>query len=125
MKRTPLKRGTSTLKRTPLKPVSESNGLRRIRYRVLRDNYMAEHTVCEFRECGCPTNDLHHRAGRIGENMFRHFMAVCRYHHEWIHSHTWEARQLGYILDVSGRKIKVLLENYELRCLLNQQSENK
>lgn len=112
LKRTPIKRGTSTLKRTPLKPVSDRSSFRRLQYKILRDNYMAEHQRCEFRQCRKASEDLHHKAGRTGENMFRHFMAVCRYHHAWIHSHTREARQLGYILDVSGREIKVLLENY-------------
>jgi len=55
---------------------------------------MIEHPTCEVKGCFKPSNDLHHKAGRIGyadkyarDNGIkllwdvRFFMAICRIHH--------------------------------------------
>lgn len=104
MKQAPLKRGISELKRIPIRKFSDRQKTRNTKYQQLRRAYLEQHAQCEFHDCPFRSEDLHHKAGRIGDNMFRHFMGVCRYHHEWIHSHTTKAREYGYILDVSGRE---------------------
>jgi len=103
MKQTELKR-TGTLKRKRLRRVSAKQRTRNAKYKKLKDAYMYENPVCEFFGCQELSVDCHHMAGRIGNNMFRHFMAVCRYHHAWIHSHAREVRELGYLITDDPRR---------------------
>ncbi len=82
-----------------IKPVSESMALRLKAYRVERDKFMNENNVCQFTGCNKEANDLHHKAGR-GKNLSNvsTFMAVCRFHHNWIHEHPKESRELKYLI---------------------------
>lgn len=126
MKRTPLKRGTSELKRTtgfkpPTKPMQRTGSLRRKspaakerdkRYEPIRDAYMAAHPICEFEyefdgemiRCENPATEPHHKARKIGENRYRHLMACCHWCHAWIESHNAEARELGYLITDDPRR---------------------
>lgn len=46
------------------------------------------------------TTDVHHMAGRYGKllNDERHWMAVSRIGHKWIHDNPNEARKLGWLI---------------------------
>jgi hypothetical protein len=90
------------LKRTPIqqKPytipkVSDSQKKRNAQYILLRDEYLKTHSICEC----CNQNkssEIHHKGGRIGQNLFINFLAVCRPCHQWIELHPEEAKDQGY-----------------------------
>lgn len=85
-------------KRKKIKVISDSMRAKYAKYRPLRDKYMVEHPDCEI--CGNRSQDLHHKAGRVGDLMSNidYFMAVCRKHHNWIHENPKEAREKGYLI---------------------------
>lgn len=68
-------------------------------YRIKRDKYMKDNLICEFKGCKRLGNDLHHKAKR-GKNLCDEttFMSVCRNHHNWIHEHPIESKELGYLI---------------------------
>ena len=74
------------------------NVSRETRYRKERDKYLSEHEFCEARiECrGLVATDIHHKSGRVGENMFKDFLAVCRRCHIWIEAYPADAKRLGF-----------------------------
>jgi predicted nucleic acid-binding Zn ribbon protein len=80
-------------------PMSKKLASRLVVYRIRRDAYMKTNTVCECVGCASPSNDLHHKAGRIGDNLINeeNFMSVCRRCHNWIHEHPKESRELNYL----------------------------
>lgn len=87
-----------TLKKTKISPISQKEKERKKLYKILRKDYLKEHPKCEI--CGNEAGEIHHKSGRIGENLFNHFMAICRNCHVKIHdqmSHE-EAVEKGYIL---------------------------
>ncbi len=68
------------------------------KYRPLRDKYMKEHPICEYKGCKKPSQDLHHKARR-GKNLSNvsTFMAVCRNHHIYIEDNPLESKENGYL----------------------------
>lgn len=70
-------------------------------YRPLRDKYMKEHPICE-RCNNAPSNDLHHKAGKIGKMLYDilHFSALCRNCHNWVHDNPKEANEEGWLYKV-------------------------
>lgn len=74
-------------------------------YRIVRDNYMKEHPVCEANLKGCTkkATDIHHKKSRIGEFLTdtAYFMAVCRKCHntiedggEWVYEQGFKIRRI-------------------------------
>lgn len=49
--------------------------------------------------CGSAAQDAHHiqRQSQGHDHDPENLLAVCRYHHRWIHDHVAEARKLGYL----------------------------
>lgn len=91
MKRSPLKRktplkGGSSLKRTPLRPVSKKRRGELKEYSVLRKVYLATFPKCWC--CPNPATDIHHRHGRFKDrlNDTTFWIGVCRPCHDKIHS---------------------------------------
>jgi hypothetical protein len=83
-------------------------------YRPIRDGYMKEHPICEVEGCCRPSNDLHHKAGRVGyaddwarENGIkllwdvRYFMAICRLDHTKCDEDPNWARDNGYVVKLN------------------------
>lgn len=68
------------------------------KYRVLRDDYMKEHPLCEAKLGGClgKSDSNHHKKGRIGDDLFKHFMATCSVCHEAIERMGKEVYDLGF-----------------------------
>tara|TARA_Y100000310_G_scaffold339867_1_gene433908 strand:- start:3766 stop:4092 length:327 start_codon:yes stop_codon:yes gene_type:complete len=100
-RKTPLKRGTKPLKRTPLSPISKNPRAvaKRRLYEKNKKEYLMGHPNCE--KCGkTGERDLHHKAGRSGTNYTdkETFMAACRACHDWIHQNPKEARAGGYLV---------------------------
>ena len=107
-RKTPLKRGTSQLKRTPLNRVSKSKSSveRRSKYAKAKKEYMhdrgsAKHH-CERCESliGIKKLDLHHKAGRAGDLMHDKdfFAALCRTCHDEVHKYPKESREAGWLI---------------------------
>lgn len=84
----------------PLKARSIINKISKIgiernnKYKILRDEYMKNHPICEFEGCNNMEITLHHKSGRIGENLFKDFCSLCMEHHNWVHDNPKEAKEL-------------------------------
>jgi hypothetical protein len=65
-----------------------------------REVFLSLHPLCQVAGCRERTWDLHHMAGRRGPFLLdeRYWMAVCRTHHNLIHSRARWARANGYLL---------------------------
>ena len=113
-RRKPLKRSTKPLSRTArLRRVSKKRGKALREYARLRAKFLFEHPTCQviylvsgpsvktaFREeCGRPSCDIHHKAGR-GKNLCNvaTWMSVCRACHDLIHRDPKWARERGYLI---------------------------
>lgn len=100
-RRSPLKRSSQPLRRTPLRRVSKTKSAEDRIYIARCRVVKAERTVCE---CGCGASqattflDVHHVAGR-GANYLREetWIIVCRSCHRWIHEHPGQARAKGWL----------------------------
>lgn len=69
-------------------------------YRVVRDEYMMNNPVCEFHGCNKEATDIHHKLHiRYGKALtdVDWFMAVCRYHHNFIHENPLQSVKNGYL----------------------------
>jgi len=90
--KTPLKRGGKS------KPISSKRMILNAEYKIIRDEYMADHPVCEVKGCMHPSSDNHHRAGKTGKLYTdkRYFLAVCRYCHGEIELKPDWAKKMGY-----------------------------
>tara|TARA_B100001939_G_C16927365_1_gene612338 strand:+ start:1707 stop:2051 length:345 start_codon:yes stop_codon:yes gene_type:complete len=107
-RKTPLKRGTSQLKRTPLNKVSKSKSSteRRNKYAKAKREYMhdrgSKKDYCERCEgkFGVDRLDLHHKAGRAGSKIYdKEFFAVlCRSCHDEVHKYPKQSREEGWLI---------------------------
>lgn len=86
-------------KPTRIRHVSKNREARLAIYRKRRDNFLKLVPTCEVEGCKSKTSDLHHKAGRLGNNLIdeANFMGVCRPCHNWIHEHPKEAREKNYL----------------------------
>ncbi len=74
---------------------SEAYKEKMVRYRVLREEYLKAHPVCEV--CNSrPATEIHHKKKRHGENLFNHFLAVDRECHRQIEENPQWAYKKGY-----------------------------
>jgi hypothetical protein len=71
---------------------------RALDYAMLRREYLISHPYCEFPGCCDHAQQIHHKAGRRGNNFFRHWMAICDSHHKWINRNPEEARTMNLVL---------------------------
>lgn len=69
-------------------------------YTKLREAFLVAKPKCEAKLVGCtgPSTDVHHKAGRVGENYLKvgTWLAVCRSCHRWIEDNPLEAKELGF-----------------------------
>jgi hypothetical protein len=68
-------------------------------YSKLRDGFLLAKPHCEAKllSCTAKSTDVHHMAGRVGENYLKigTWLAVCRSCHTWIETNPEEAKELG------------------------------
>jgi hypothetical protein len=59
----------------------------------------SENQICHVAGCGKKATDLHHSRGRIGRllNAEEFWMALCRTHHNFVHSNPSQAREMGLL----------------------------
>lgn len=96
-----MKEGKVKRKAKLIKPMSIKRMVQMAEYKVLRDEYMEDHKVCEVKECFHISEHLHHRKGRSGKllNETKYWMAVCHYCHGEMHNkETAEAYRKGYMI---------------------------
>ena len=90
----------SKTKQSPLKRIKSVSTKKLVElkeYRVVRDEYLAMHKVCEHPECSNPSEDLHHAKGRVGILLTdaRYFRALCRKCHRWVEENPTDAKSMG------------------------------
>lgn len=74
---------------------SESRKERNKKYKILRDEYLLSHPLCEVCNQKKAT-DAHHVAGREGDNLFGPLLAVCRECHSRIELEPAWAKENNY-----------------------------
>lgn len=75
--------------------LSKKQKSREDKYKSLREIYLKEKRICEC--CGIAVStEIHHKAGRDGENLFQHFLAVCRECHDKIEMNPEWAKENNY-----------------------------
>lgn len=88
----------------PIKKVSDKQSTRNDEYKIVRDEFMLEHPICQANinnsntRCSKNSTDCHHMAGKVGGLYLdkSNFLAVCRACHGYIELHPNEAKELGF-----------------------------
>jgi hypothetical protein len=83
-----------------ISPVSEKRRGEMDTYSKLREAFLVVKPHCEAKLQGCTgkSTDVHHKAGRVGDNYLKigTWLAVCRSCHGWIETNPTEAKELGF-----------------------------
>ncbi len=104
-RKTPMKRGSRRMKRTPLRQQSPKCRKENAEYSRLRVEFLTAHPLCEAclilhprRKQAAASTDVHHMQGR-GKNLNRveTWLATDRQCHNEIHSNPNRARKLGLL----------------------------
>lgn len=99
-RRTPLRRSTKPLQRTPIRKVSKKHAKELRSYSKLRKTFLEEHTTCEVAQVGCTgqATEVHHVVHR-GKylNSVSTWLASCPSCHRWLHDHPSQARTLNLL----------------------------
>ena len=68
-------------------------------YRTQKKLFLFANPICQVGRCKSPSMDIHHTRGRVGRLLIavEYFLAVCRPHHDRIHSEPAWARENGYL----------------------------
>lgn len=85
------------IKRQPIKPMSDKRKNRLCEYYKLREDFLLN-KICPV--TGKQATEIHHTNGRENDrlNDMKHWLAVSRTGHEWIHAHPKEAREAGWLV---------------------------
>lgn len=70
-------------------------------YAIMRKKYLLNNLLCAAqlqRVCTKHSTDVHHMAGRIGDNYLdtKTWLPVCRSCHMWIEEHPKESKEMGF-----------------------------
>ena len=83
-----------------ISPVSEKRRGEMSTYSKLREAFLVVKPHCEAKLVGCTvkSTDVHHMAGRTGENYLKvgTWLAVCRTCHSFIEINPEQAKELGF-----------------------------
>lgn len=75
--------------------ISKTQKSREAKYKELQTIYLQNNPICEC--CATAKSvEIHHKAGRDGNNLFQHFLAVCRTCHDKIEMNPIWAKENGY-----------------------------
>ena len=69
-------------------------------YSILRKKFMDQKPMCEAALpcCNGTSTDVHHKKGRGKYHLDTEtWMSLCRSCHTWIHDHSLESKELGYL----------------------------
>jgi hypothetical protein len=76
--------------------VSEKEKARKRAYKELRYIYLRDHPICEVEDCSHKAIEIHHKAGRVGDALYNHFLAVCENCHKRIEENPIWAKENNY-----------------------------
>lgn len=83
-----------------ISPVSTKRRGEMDTYSKLREAFLVVKPHCEAKLVGCTAKatDVHHKAGRVGDNYLKigTWLSVCRSCHSWIETNPLEAKELGF-----------------------------
>lgn len=87
------------VQRRPVKRVSRKMAKLKAYYYDLRNEFLAENTVCQVHGGRCIATEVHHARGRAGSLLIdaRFWQAVCSGGHAWIHDKVADARADGHL----------------------------
>lgn len=94
---------TKEIKRVPIPKVSVKRKKENVDYLKLRLQFLNEHQKCEVKKLGCSiyATEIHHQfSGKDRQKYYLNtntWLAICRNCHNWIHSFSKEARELGLL----------------------------
>lgn len=77
--------------------VSKSQKERNKIYSKLRAQYLEKNPICEVCKQS-QSNQIHHKAGRIGDNLFKYFLATCDICHKKIEMNPKWSYEQGYTI---------------------------
>ena len=87
-------------KRLYQKPIPKQSNKEKERlqkYYILRDEYLKNHPLCEV--CNKEkSTQIHHRKGRLGNNLFNYFLAICDEDHKKVEMNPEWAYENNYSL---------------------------
>lgn len=75
---------------------SDKENSRQNKYKKIRKQFLVDHPKCEVEGCRKVAVEVHHKAGRVGENLFNDLLAVCSGHHRMIETQPQWAKDNGY-----------------------------
>lgn len=80
--------------------VSDKEKARQKLYFEAKKQYILFKHLCEFPGCKKEGEEIHHKAGRIGSNLYDEstFMHVCGLHHLHIHANPKESYAKGWLI---------------------------
>lgn len=70
--------------RKQIKVISSTEKARLEKYKILREERLSLHPVCEICNIN-PSVEIHHPFGRIGNNLYKKLTAICRECHLFTH----------------------------------------
>ena len=83
--------------------VSAKRAKKDAEYSKLRERYLTENSMCMIKVAGCThgATDVHHKYNGANRDAFylvqSTWLAACRNCHDWVHMHSKEARELGWL----------------------------
>lgn len=86
---------------TPIRKQSLKRAEQNKEYLKLRKVFLKDNPKCQCKGCEFKSQDVHHKFD--GSDRQKYFLdvstwlAVCMYCHNWIHEHSIESKQLGYL----------------------------
>lgn len=93
LQRTPIKPSKSKIK-----PVSDTQKQRTNKYLQKRKEWLKQYPKCQVEGCTRLATQIHHKSGRIGNNLYKNFLSVCTEHHHMIEENPAWAKEQGYSL---------------------------
>jgi len=81
-----------------IKPRSQKRAKEYAEYRPIRNEFLLDNPICQFKGCNKESVDNHHKRGKIGRRLLdkRWFLAVCREHHDYLERNPNYAKANGY-----------------------------
>lgn len=100
-----VKAGRTTVRRAPVKPVSDKRREEKKVYDVRRVVFLEAHPVCEFpKGCHERATTVHHLQGRVGDLYLDEskWVPACLTHNLWSDDHPVESKAIGWSLPRVG-----------------------
>lgn len=96
-RRTPLKRGDKPLKKTRLKPQSDTKAaFAKLYAQKKKDAHPFQYCAMCHQGSHKDTLEPHHHSGRIGYRILE-FVWMCKACHDWVHANGTMARAMGWL----------------------------